>query len=67
MKITGLGSYQTASIAFIILMILWWQASVFYQSQLILDKQDQVHSHLVTHSHGDAGVFRENLDAPFGP
>ena len=46
MRITGLGSYQTALIAFVILIILWWQASVFYQSQLILDKQDQVYSQL---------------------
>ena len=46
MRITGLGSYQIALIAFVILIILWWQASVFYQSQLILDKQDQVYSQL---------------------
>jgi len=62
MRITGLGSYQTALITFIILMILWWQASILYQSQLILDKHDQVYSQLDPYGNALTIAINQRID-----
>lgn len=53
--------FQTALIAFV-LMLIWWQAGLWYQSQLISDERAEVADHLASHGKSLATSISSRLD-----
>lgn len=52
---------QTALIA-LILLLIWWQAGLWYQSQLISDERAEVADHLASHGNSLATSISSRLD-----
>lgn len=62
MRIIGLSSCQITLIASIVLLISWWQVSLFYQSHLLLDQQDRIYSEMVPYGNALTIALNQRID-----
>jgi PAS domain S-box-containing protein len=61
METKKLGSVHIALFCLILLLLLWWQAGLFYESHLLLDAQDQVYFKLDPYGSALTTALNERL------
>jgi sensor domain CHASE-containing protein len=66
MEMKRFRSIHIALISLILLLIFWWQASVFYESHLLLDAQDQVFFRLDPYGSALSTALNERLALIYG-